>query len=331
MTKHKAEKRAIRDRMAKTGERYTTARHYHLALHHAAPASGALPPAPDTEPETAASFPASPAPRPGSAPVPRPSPGPGTATAANASVSTANGRSAGSTLATAGGARADEANDVVVAQPAAPAASDAGAAPDAGPAASPAPAPVDQAEWVEHPGVSDETILHATGRSWNEWFTLLDDWGAAERSHAEIARFVNETSDIGGWWAQGITVGYERARGRRKLHQRPDGFTINASKTVAVPAERLFASFTDDTLRDQWLPSNTLRPRTSQPPRSARFDLVGTESRVNVTITAKGEQKSSVQIEEIKLASEDQIAPRKAFWKEKLAGLNVLLTASVGS
>ena len=33
MTKDKAQKQAIRARMAKTGERYTTARHYLLDLH----------------------------------------------------------------------------------------------------------------------------------------------------------------------------------------------------------------------------------------------------------------------------------------------------------
>src|SRR5215204_4435949 len=34
MTKDKAQKQAVRARMAKTGERYSTARHYLLDLHH---------------------------------------------------------------------------------------------------------------------------------------------------------------------------------------------------------------------------------------------------------------------------------------------------------
>ena len=110
------------------------------------------------------------------------------------------------------------------------------------------------------------------------------------------------------------------------MYERPDGFTISVSKTFAVSAERLFAAFASTDQRDRWLEPGTLRERTSQPPRSARFDLVGTESRVHITITAKGGQKSMVQVEEIKLAGADQVAPRKAFWKEKLAGLNALLT-----
>ena len=61
-------------------------------------------------------------------------------------------------------------------------------------------------------------------------------------NHTEIARHVYETYSIDGWWAQSVTVGYERARGMRALHERPDGFSGNAGKTFPVPVERLFAA-----------------------------------------------------------------------------------------
>ena len=48
MTKNKAQKRAVRARMVKTGERYTTARHYHLDLHRQ---QSSPPPDAGTEPE----------------------------------------------------------------------------------------------------------------------------------------------------------------------------------------------------------------------------------------------------------------------------------------
>src|SRR5215208_2323412 len=35
---------------------------------------------------------------------------------------------------------------------------------------------------------SDEMIRERTGRGWEEWFDLLDEWGAADKSHREIAR-----------------------------------------------------------------------------------------------------------------------------------------------
>jgi hypothetical protein len=47
---------------------------------------------------------------------------------------------------------------------------------------------------------SDEVIRANTGRTWDEWFTLLDAWGGAERPHPEIARWLVEEHGVGGWW-----------------------------------------------------------------------------------------------------------------------------------
>ena len=309
MTKHKGEKRAIRERMVKTGERYTTARHYHLALHRTA--CDVTPPA-DLAPASSSTVLAPPAAPADAIPAASERSVADDAPDVPAITSDPDNASAAGPL-TAANASAEV--NGVAGQSATGSSTDPGRGTDG------------RTDWVDDPGMSDEAIVRNTGRSWNEWFTLLDAWGAAERTHTEIARHLGETYPINGWWAQGVTVGYERARGRRKLYQRPEGFTISISKTVAVPAERLFAAFVDADLRDQWLEPGTLRERTSQPSRSARFDLVGTGSRVHITITARGDEKSMVQVEEVKLAGEDQVAPRKAFWKQKLSGLSAFLTA----
>jgi hypothetical protein len=39
---------------------------------------------------------------------------------------------------------------------------------------------------------SEEAIRQRTRRGWQEWFDLLDEWGAPERSHRELARFIAE-------------------------------------------------------------------------------------------------------------------------------------------
>src|SRR3712207_5738140 len=70
--------------------------------------------------------------------------------------------------------------------------------------------------------VSDEGIRRRTGRGWEEWFDLLDEWGAGERRHAEIARWVAEEHGVDGWSAQSVTVSYERARGGRAVGQHDD-------------------------------------------------------------------------------------------------------------
>ena len=105
-----------------------------------------------------------------------------------------------------------------------------------------------------------------TGSSWREWFALLDEWGAIEREHREIAAWLIAEHGVPGWWAQGVTVEYEKARGLRPIGGDRDG-TLNAgaSKTVAVPVERLYDAFADVELRDEWLPGAPLRERTATP------------------------------------------------------------------
>jgi hypothetical protein len=93
---------------------------------------------------------------------------------------------------------------------------------------------------VADPGMSDASVQRGSGRTWDEWFAILDTWGASRRKHPEIARFLSERHGVPGWWAQTVTVGYERARGMRAPNERPDGFTTSVSKTLPVPAEAWF-------------------------------------------------------------------------------------------
>lgn len=234
MTRDKARKRAIRARMAKTGERSTTARHDHLDLHR-------------------------------------------------------------------------QADDQTPADPGEP--TDNQPRPDR----------------IAAPSTGDAAVRRATGKTWGEWFALLDAWGAASRTHPEIARHVAETYEIEGWWAQHVTVGYERARGMRAVNQRPDGFSVNASKTVGVPVERLYAAFVEDARRDAWLEAGTVRLRTAQPNRSARFDVIADGTRLHVHFTAKGEAKASVAVQQVTLAGAGEVAPWRAFWKERLDRLATVL------
>jgi hypothetical protein len=177
--------------------------------------------------------------------------------------------------------------------------------------------------------MSDEAIRRRTGRGWEEWFDLLDDWGAAERSHKEIARWLGEARDTGGWNAQTITVNYERARGLRAVGERPgEGFSVTASKTVAVPVEQLYDAFVDESLRRRWLPEGELHERTATRPKSARFDWGDGETRVIVGFEEKGEAKSTAALEHARLADAEEAERMKAFWRERVAVLKEVLEES---
>jgi hypothetical protein len=174
---------------------------------------------------------------------------------------------------------------------------------------------------------SDAEIRRRTGRGWEEWFDLLDDWGAPERTHRESARWVAELQGVDplAWNAQAVVHSYELARGLRVLGEHADGFTITASKTVAVPVERLFAAFVDESLRARWLPDGALRPRTVTEPRSARFDWGDGGTRVIVAFAAKGEAKSTAALQHVRLADAEEAERMKAFWRQRVATLKEVL------
>jgi hypothetical protein len=176
--------------------------------------------------------------------------------------------------------------------------------------------------WVtDDLSASEESIRRGSGRGWEEWIRLLDDWGAADRTHTEIARHLASDLGVDGWWAQSVTVGYERARGKRAAHQRPDGFCAYASKTVPVHVSRLREAFVDAGQRARWLEKGTVRLRPNRSENTARFDFGTDGSRASAWFTDKGEGKSSVQIQHERLADAAAVAELKGFWKERLSRL----------
>ena len=187
----------------------------------------------------------------------------------------------------------------------------------------PAPAPVDPALM----GMSSEAMARRTGKTWEDWLALLDAWGAADRSHPEIASYVRDELGIDGWWAQNITVGYERARGKRAVGQLVDGFSATASKTVNVPVERLYEAITDPELRQRWLPDAPLAiSSASLKAFHAAWSPEGSpNARVDANLIVKGPSKSAVNLQVRRLPDAAAAERAKAYWRERLAALAELL------
>lgn len=90
------------------------------------------------------------------------------------------------------------------------------------------------------------SIETATGRPWSSWTQWLDKAGAAELSHSDIAKLVQEAlvgkTDSPDWWAQNVTVAYEQHIGRRQPGQRSDGtYELSVTRTVAGTKEDVIA------------------------------------------------------------------------------------------
>ena len=79
------------------------------------------------------------------------------------------------------------------------------------------------ARFAELAAMSDDAVRAKTGRTWKQWVRELDSVDAIAMSHKEIAKHVYDSYDVSGWWAQTVTVGYERIRGLREIGQKCDG------------------------------------------------------------------------------------------------------------
>jgi hypothetical protein len=187
----------------------------------------------------------------------------------------------------------------------------------------PDPAPADPAP-ADRP--TDDKVVAATGRTWDAWFAILDRWGARDRPHGETAAHLVERHAVPGWWAQSVTVWYERSRGLRLKHQQANGFSVSASKTVAVPVQVLFEAFVDPRRRRHWL-ADPMSKRTAQPGRTARFDWGDGSSRVMVTFVDKGPEKATVTVTHERLPDPDGAEEAKLAWRRRLVDLRAYLEA----
>ncbi len=194
--------------------------------------------------------------------------------------------------------------------------------PTAAVARSPAPAPADYARLA---GRSDAILKEKTGCTWERWVKALDKAKAHNWPHPEIARYVRETYKVPGWWAQAVTVGYERIKGLRAVGQRRDGsFEANKSKTFPVPLARLYGAFHNARMRARWLPGVELTVRTATRDKAMRITWPDQTS-VELYFTRGGAGKSQVAVQHGKLPDRAAVTRVKEYWAERLGALGDVL------
>jgi uncharacterized protein YndB with AHSA1/START domain len=121
------------------------------------------------------------------------------------------------------------------------------------------------------------------------------------------------------------TADPQTQREMRLKHQQPDGFTIYASKTIAVPIDVLFDAFVNPRSRRKWLTDGTMSLRTSQPGHTARFNWGDGSTRLNVSFDDKGPAKPAVAVAHERLRDADEAETTKLSWRERLSDLKSFL------
>ncbi len=167
--------------------------------------------------------------------------------------------------------------------------------------------------------IGNEALREKTGKTWSEWFAVLDKAGAKNRTHQEIVALLGEHG-VGQWYGQMVTVGYEQERGLRVPHQKPDGFEISVSKTVNAAAGVTFMLFEDAKMRRRWMkdPLFEIRKSTSNKRLSINWPD-GTN--VVTDFYSKGANKTQVVVQQAKISSAKAAEKQKKYWSEQLEAL----------
>lgn len=170
--------------------------------------------------------------------------------------------------------------------------------------------------------ISDKTIEKATGASWQTWFDRLENLGARDLSHKEIATALVAAFQVTSWWAQSLTVRYEQTIGRRKVGQNNKGeFSISVSKTVPRTMNEAFhwwltiVQARTDFNGVEIISSSTTETEKWRNYRAALKD----GSRVVVGIYAKTPTKAGMGLQHEKLATAESAEIWRTYWKSLLA------------
>ncbi len=168
--------------------------------------------------------------------------------------------------------------------------------------------------------ISEEKIMSATGKSWDEWFAIIDRANGTEMTHKQIVALATEHG-ASMWWQQQIAVSYAQHRGMRQVHEQKIGFDVSASKTINAPVEVVYDAVLNPEQRKEWLLDGDLEIRNHTPLKYIRSTWVDGETHVNANFYDKGAYKSQVVFQHTKLPNSKEAEKMKEFWRAQVINL----------
>jgi len=175
--------------------------------------------------------------------------------------------------------------------------------------------------------ITDKVVVEKTGKTMVEWFEILDEKGAKRLNSQGIYALIQSIDGLKplGEWNMGLlSTSYQWDRGLRARGEKADGFEISVSKTIAVPVGEFYRSFIDDGIRAEWL-VEPIDITKSTENKSARAVWSDGTTRLSVDLYAKGDAKSQIVVQHLKITDAERAAELKEFWALALNKLKVIL------
>lgn len=194
--------------------------------------------------------------------------------------------------------------------------------------------------------ISDDSVQAKTGKTWTEWFEVLDRFGGVEKGHKLMAKHLHEDLAVSAWWAQTITVQFERARGMREVNERPKGFGVSVSRTVGVPLEAAWKAFAEAGELNRWFTTGATQDfreggryentdhdagtfKRIVPQKRIRMTWEQAKhqpgSEIEIAFTPKGDAKTQIVLTHEKLISKEEVEDLREGWSWALDSLKSYL------
>lgn len=172
--------------------------------------------------------------------------------------------------------------------------------------------------------MSDLAVIAKTGKSWDQWFRILDRAGATRMDHKGIVKLLGARHDIGPWWRQMVTVEYERSRGLRTRNQTAMGYSVSVSRTLNAAVSALYAKTSELRHRRKWFPKGTLKISSRTENKYFRGAWKG-EARLEVNFYEKPDGTAQIVVQVNRLARREDVNRERAAWRKALTRLEVML------
>ncbi len=191
--------------------------------------------------------------------------------------------------------------------------------------------------------VSDAAVVEKTGHGLQYWFGVLDRFGMPEKGYSASARHLHREHEVPPWYAQAITLAYQRAHGLRAANQAFDGrFQVSISRVVQASVEEVVEAIGSRRRRAVWLKPADRELAAAlngaftgpKPQRVKRKDSLNAQlpfrwgkSKVEIYITGKPKGGASVVASHTNLEGTAEVETRRSQWRVALDSLKQHLTS----
>jgi uncharacterized protein YndB with AHSA1/START domain len=199
--------------------------------------------------------------------------------------------------------------------------------------------------------INESLVVARTGRTFHDWFTIIEGFEGFRKGHKAIAKHLAEDHGMSLWYAQTITVQYERDRVGGESDEAERSRTLSIQRTIGVAISRAFEAWTHQNRLAAWNhPDALVDARVGgrimdgdflcgeildlESPKLLRFSFENPRFRpgssIDVEFFVKGGLRTLVRLTHTGLGCKSEADEAKAYWNAALDSLRAYLETGAG-